>query len=314
VNSPDGARSSAVTGSPAGGSPSAGSSTAGSSTAAGSPAATGSPAAAHSPTASSSRTPAPPVSSPKPSPTPDPPSAPFDLGSGWKTTLDATFTGSSLDTSLWATCYPWAPPGGCTNFGNTEYEWYEPSQVQVSDGALHLTAERTPTQGLAQDGSAKTYAYRSGMVTTFPGFQYEYGYTQVVARVPYGPGLWPALWMAAANEKWPPEIDIMEHDGTGAQYTEHLHATNMTVQAGAQSTADLSVGWHTFGLYWSPSRVIWYIDGQQVMSATSGVPQQPMYFLADLAVNEQDPAGWKDGSSLDIQSVKVWQAGSYRNG
>jgi beta-glucanase (GH16 family) len=150
------------------------------------------------------------------------------------------------------------------------------------------------------------------MVTTFPGFQYQYGYTQVVARIPYGPGLWPALWLAAADEKWPPEIDILEHDGTGAQYTEHLHATDMTVQAAAESAENLSVGWHTFGLYWSPSQVIWYIDGHQVMAAVSGVPQQPMYFLANLAVDRQNAAGWKDGSQLDIQSVTVWQAASYR--
>lgn len=189
-----------------------------------------------------------------------------------------------------------------------------PSQVQVSDGVLHLAAQRTPTQGLAQDGSAKTYAYRSGMVTTFPGFQYQYGYLQVVARIPYGPGLWPALWLAAANEKWPPEIDILEHSGTEAEYTQHLHATNMSVRAAAESAENLSVGWHTFSLYWSPSVVIWYVDGRQVMSAVSGVPRQPMYFLADLAVNQQSAAGWENGSALDIRSVMVWQAASYRNG
>jgi hypothetical protein len=37
-----------------------------------------------------------------------------------------------------------------------------------------------------------------------------------------------------------------------------------------------------------------------------------MYFLANLAVDQQNAAGWKDGSELDIQSVTVWQAASYR--
>ncbi|HTU75839.1 MAG TPA: family 16 glycosylhydrolase [Trebonia sp.] len=274
-------------------------------------AATGTPAAPRSPAAARSRGSAAGVARAKPSPSDVPPASPFSLGSGWKTTLDATFTGSALDPSLWATCYPWAQPGGCTNFGNAEYEWYQPSQVQVSGGLLHLVAQRVPTQGLAQDGSAKTYAYRSGMVTTFPGLAYQYGYIQVVARIPYGPGLWPALWLAAASQKWPPEIDMLEHEGTAAQYTEHLHATDMSVQAAAESAENLSVGWHTFGLYWSPSRVIWYVDGHQVMSAVSGVPRQPMYFLADLAVSQQDPAGWKDSAALDIRSVTLWQAASY---
>ncbi|HEY1702118.1 MAG TPA: glycoside hydrolase family 16 protein [Trebonia sp.] len=236
------------------------------------------------------------------------------LGSGWKTLLGATFTGSRLDTSLWGTCYPWKSADGCTNFGNSEYEWYVPSQDQVSGGALRLVAQRAQTPGRAQDGGAKTYSYRSGMITTYPSLRYQYGYTQIVARIPYGPGLWPALWLAASNQKWPPEIDILEHSDTEAQYSEHLHSTDMSVQAATESTENLSAGWHTFGLYWSPSKVIWYIDGQRVMSASTGVPRQSMYLIANLAVNQQDPAGWEDGSALDIRSVTVWQAASYQGG
>jgi beta-glucanase (GH16 family) len=75
---------------------------------------------------------------------------------------------------------------------------------------------------------------------------------------------------------------------------------------------NLAVGWHTFGLYWSPSRIIWYVDGRPVLSATHGVPRQLMYFIANLAVYQQDAAGWKNGSAaLDIRSVRVWQAAAY---
>jgi beta-glucanase (GH16 family) len=189
-----------------------------------------------------------------------------------------------------------------------------PSQDQVSGGALRLVAQRAQTPGRAQDGGAKTYSYRSGMITTYPSLRYQYGYTQIVARIPYGPGLWPALWLAASNQKWPPEIDILEHSDTEAQYSEHLHSTDMSVQAATESTENLSAGWHTFGLYWSPSKVIWYIDGQRVMSASTGVPRQSMYLIANLAVNQPDPAGWEDGSALDIRSVTVWQAASYQGG
>jgi hypothetical protein len=51
-----------------------------------------------------------------------------------------------------------------------------------------------------------------------------------------------------------------------------------------------------------------------VMSAAAGVPMQPMYFIADLAVYQQNAAGWKDGSALDLRSVTVWQAASYQSG
>src|ERR1700722_5312871 len=93
---------------------------------------------------------------------------------------------------------------GCTNFGNAdEQEWYLPSQDQVSGGVLHLVAQPIPTRGTNSAGAAKTYECRSGMVTTMPGFSFEYGVVQVVAQIPSTAGLWPALWLLATDEVWP---------------------------------------------------------------------------------------------------------------
>ena len=138
--------------------------------------------------------------------------APPGLPAAWRPAFVADFSGSELRTSVWSTCYPWQEqPSGCTNFGNPEYEWYLPSQVRQSGGILHLVAQHVPTQGQTADGGAKQYSCRSGMVTTYPGFRFEYGYVQVVVRLPDGPGLWPAFWLLASDLKWPPEIDIFEH-------------------------------------------------------------------------------------------------------
>jgi beta-glucanase (GH16 family) len=246
-------------------------------------------------------------------PGPPPPSYVASWGQGWVRSFDAGFTGARLDTSAWGTCYPWQSPDGCTNFGNSdEYEWYTPSQDKVYGGALHLVAERIPTHGLASSGSSKEYAFRSGMVTTFPGFRFQYGYIQVVARIPYGPGLWPAFWLAAADEQWPPEIDILEHYGTQKQFYEHLHPVASRAQEGSETVPDLSVGWHVFGLYWSPYRIVWFVDGRPVMSSRTGIPQQPMYFIANLAVYQQVETGWSGSAyAMIIRSVKVWQAKTY---
>jgi beta-glucanase (GH16 family) len=243
-----------------------------------------------------------------------PPSYAAEQGSGWTLSFDQGFSGTSLNTGVWGTCYPWESPDGCTNFGNSdEYEWYMPSQDQVSSGVLNLMAQQTPTAGLASnDGGSKEYSFRSGMVTTYPSYQFQYGYVQIVARVPYEAGLWPALWLAAANKHWPPEIDIMEHYGTQAEYTTHLHPLGSAVQGMYETTPNLSTGWHTFGLYWSPDKLVWYVDGDPVMTATTGVPQQAMYIIANLAVYQQAAANWPAGAAdFAIKSVKVWQGKSY---
>lgn len=233
---------------------------------------------------------------------------------GWKLTFDPGFSGSALDTSIWATCYDWATTNGCTNNPAKEKEWYLPSQVQVGGGLLSLVAQREPTQGLSASGAPQTYACRSGMVTSRPGFNFTYGLIQITAKLPYGPGLWPALWLAATNNQWPPELDIMEHWYSESQYKVYDHTVGTQYVGGAVPTpVNLSAGFHTFSLLWTKSRVTWYLDGVQEFTTTDHVPQQPMYFIANVA--DRNPSGDTSASiasnacngTMQISSVKVWQ-------
>jgi beta-glucanase (GH16 family) len=215
------------------------------------------------------------------------------------------FPGTTLD-STWDTCYPWMAQTGCTNFGNAnEQEWYLPSQVHVQNGQLALTAQQVSTAGYDKNGRRKTYACRSGMVTTYPGFQFQYGEVQVVARLPFGTGLWPAIWLLPSNFAWPPEIDIMEHYGTASTATATLHTPQGTQQAGSVYFPQAGTGWHTYTLYWTQSSISVYYDSTLVLSTTTGIPQQSMYILLDLA-NYQSGRGSCSGT-MYIQSVKVYQ-------
>lgn len=232
---------------------------------------------------------------------------PEAVGPGWKLTFDASFAGTKLDASVWATCYPWLNSAvGCTNFGNNdEKEWYLPSQVRVSAGVLNLAAQRIPTPGYNRQGAPKEYFCRSGMVTSYPGFHFEYGYLQIVARVPQGTGLWPALWLMAVDDQWPPEIDILEeHGASGAAV--YFHPVGAPSFGTHPAAANLSVGWHTFGLDWTPSGLAWFIDGGEVMSTSQHIPHMPMYLIANLADYMRPASGGCDGALL-IKSVKLWQ-------
>ena len=220
--------------------------------------------------------------------------------------FNSDFTGNTLKTSSWGTCYPWSP-AGCTNFGNSgeEKEWYTASQAQVLAGVLRLNARRTPTAGLDQSGASQKYACRSGMVTTYPSLRFKYGYVQVTARIPAGIGLWSAFWLAAASLRWPPEIDIAEHWAADPYVKTYLHPLAGPQQGGPVATPGLLTGWHAFALSWTESRLTWYYDGRQVMTTTTGVPQQDMYLIANLAVFNAGQGGCS--GSLLIRSVKVWQ-------
>ncbi len=226
----------------------------------------------------------------------------------WHLKFHPIFSGSHLNHSDWATCYPWADrPSGCTNFGHHEFEWYLPGQDRVSNGLLYLVAQRKRTIGTSPTGQRLVYGCRSGMVTTFHSFQFQYGIVQIVARMPAysNIGMWPALWLAASSEKFPPEVDILEHWNRAVRPTGvFLHTVNGPDVFAFPHTANLGVGWHTFTLSWTKQGMAWFIDGKRVLR-TDRTVRQSMYFIANLADSRAPKYGC--GGSLIIKSLKIWQ-------
>jgi beta-glucanase (GH16 family) len=225
-----------------------------------------------------------------------------------KPVFSATFRGSHLNTKIWDTCYPKMPSyhGGCRNWGNAEEaEWYQPSQVKVSGGSVRLIAQRKRTVGTTSTGARQVYGCRSGMITSYPGFKFEYGFVQVVANIPHANGLWPALWLAAANGQFPPEIDMVESWGVNANTGSFYHPVKGH-HSRVYYSRKLTMGWHTYSLSWTRSRLAFYVDKKLVLTVTKNVPHQRMYFLADLAEYLPAKRGYCTGQ-LQIRSVKIWK-------
>jgi beta-glucanase (GH16 family) len=224
-----------------------------------------------------------------------------------KPTLNATFIGSHLNTKIWDTCYHSQSQSGCRNFGNSEEaEWYIPSQVRVSGGHVALIARRVRTQGKNAQGGPQTYFCRSGMITAYPGLKFKYGFVQVVASIPHSNGLWPALWLGAANDAWPPEVDLVESWGVNANTGSFYHPVTGP-HSRAYYSRKLTFGWHTYSLSWTKSKLAFYVDKRLVLTVTKNVPHQAMYFLADLAEYLPAHRGYCSGQLL-IKSVKIWKS------
>lgn len=97
--------------------------------------------------------------------------------------------------------------------------------ITVEEGVLKLGAGLVPADKLAatqalvsqagQTSAAQNLKYYTGMVTTSDSWAQTYGYFEVVAKIPEGEGFWPAAWLTAASQGWPPEVDIFEAYGKG---------------------------------------------------------------------------------------------------
>jgi len=162
---------------------------------------------------------------------------------------------------------------------------------------LNLTSDGTCTS----TGSACAIRSNESIGTTIPPIQsarlttagkktIRYGKVEVVAKLPKGDWLWPAIWMFPQDSHygaWPAsgEIDIAESRGNAPGYkaggrdifTSTLHWGPDTANDGFWRTTDgkelrrgdFAGGYHTFGMEWSENYIFTYLDFQL---------QQVMYF------------------------------------
>lgn len=81
--------------------------------------------------------------------------------------------------------------------------WYDEKCVNLTERGLELSVSynRLP---LSNGGSIP-----NGVGLVVSKDSYGYGIYEWEFRLPKGMGLWPALWLGA-NDKWPPEIDVLE--------------------------------------------------------------------------------------------------------
>jgi beta-glucanase (GH16 family) len=217
------------------------------------------------------------------------------------------FDGGSLNTAVWNTAYWWGR--GDTN--RKELQYYAEDAFEVRDGLLRI---------VARPQADDAFPYTSGIITSLGTFSQRYGLFEIRARMPKGKGLLPAGWLLLANRLLPYEVDIFEipgDDGRQVYMTYHWQdAYGVKRQEyGVFDGPDFSDAFHTFSVEWSPSSLIWFVDGVERFRSYQDVPPVPMYILVNLAVGGEwggDPdAATQFPAVLEVDYVRVYALPEY---
>ncbi|MCW2573791.1 MAG: endo,3,4-beta-glycanase, C-terminal secretion signal protein, partial [Frankiales bacterium] len=151
-----------------------------------------------------------------------------------------------------------------------------------ADGTLSITARASDNPEIFG------YDYTSGAITTKGVWSQLYGYFEMRASVPAAAGTWPAFWMLPADSSWPPELDIMEILGDTTQTVYQTWHSNNGADGRPIFAPQTIDGMHTYGCLWSPTELIWYLDGVETWrAATPSDMNKPMFLLANMAMG-----GW----------------------
>ena len=210
---------------------------------------------------------------------------------------------------------------GSTLEGNGESQWYINDNYaptagvnpwSVSNGVLSITADRASAN---LQPLINNYEYTSGMLNSWHSFSQTYGYFEISAKLPAGQGLWPAFWLLQEDGDWPPEIDVFEVLG---HETDRLYQTVHTDETGEHTmdnfsayVADMSAGFHRYGVNWQADYITFYFDGVEIgKTATPADLNEPMYLIVNLAVGGGWPgepdATTKFPATLQVDYVRVY--------
>lgn len=226
---------------------------------------------------------------------------------GWgKPIFEEGFSGNQIDHSTWSV-------GNFAASNNNELQFYHPDQVSVGNGVLRLRADRDPTWQFGRE-------YLSGQVRTWQ--EWSYGRVEVRAKVPWGQGFWPAIWMLPRDVPWPAggELDIMEARGDlPYRISSAVHwgwdvPNHQYVSQAYESGANFQAGFHTYAMEWDVGTVGFFVDGVEhwrVYEPAVGIPGTPKSLVLNLAVGG-DYSGFPDWttpfpSAFEIDYVRVWQ-------
>lgn len=178
----------------------------------------------------------------------------------WQDEFDGS-AGDSPDAANWT----YDIGTGDNGWGNQELQYYTDRPENVSldgTGNLLITARRESFGGMP---------FTSARIKTQGLFEQTYGRFEARIKTPWGPGIWPALWLLGSEVEtvgWPEcgEIDIMELRGQqpnlifGTVHGPGYSGGNSVSKSFGLETSRFDIDFHLFAVEWGRNYIRFYVD------------------------------------------------------
>lgn len=206
-----------------------------------------------------------------------------------------------------------------------DYKKADETTARVEDGKLILTAYHNPHEGVNPwTQEPHHFEFNSASVITKGKIDFERGRIDILARIPRGKGVWPALWLRPSTNKYPKaysEIDIMEYVWDRDEAHSRIHSTLHTQEgldgiidrpSGTMSSNSLDTKFHLYSLVWGYKNIKVLFDNKVVVSfdRTSGSVKhwpfdQPHFLLMNIAVGGDWGGQWGIDNNAFPLSMEV---------
>ena len=228
---------------------------------------------------------------------------------------------------------------------NNEAQWYQPDNAICQDGLLIIEGRQERVKNPEYEAESydwrknRKYArYTSSSIKTQGKKEFLYGRFEIRARIPVGPGAWPAFWTLGTDMEWPScgEVDIMEFYrqegkpvilantawGTDQRWMAHWDSKAIALKKFLNDDPDWASKFHVWRMDWDEHYIRLYLDNEllnetdlsKVANGKIGKRKnpfhQPHYMLINLALGGNN-GGYIDDAIFpiryEVDYVRVYQ-------
>ena len=243
---------------------------------------------------------------------------------GFKLVFEEDFS-KPLDVSPWGPNTRWiAHTPWAGDFGDARF--MDPKDgfpFTIKDKVLRIEAKKS--DAFAEKDQWKR-PWAAGLLASCDpkgnGFSLKYGYFEARMKMPSGPGVWPAFWLAStydrtdskAGKDGSVEIDVVEYYGHfPSSYRTALHVWEPQPHHGAGASVttkadEPSSGFHNYGVMVDEEFTTFYFDGVEVWKQpTPKEHDKPLMLLVNLALGSGYSVELTPNPSiLEIEHIRAY--------
>ncbi|MRT93898.1 family 16 glycosylhydrolase [Ancylomarina sp. 16SWW S1-10-2] len=214
----------------------------------------------------------------------------FNLVTEWELTFSENFEGSELDNEKWITRYYWGDKFLNENYAlPTDAHIFSEKNIKVSNSIARLETRKEKAQGKVWNpkiGFVQTeFDYTSALISTGKSFRQKYGLFEAKIKVNDIKNVMHSFWMLSDTSL--PHIDIVKTNPSGKLFPGNISGSEDTpkVNYGKIKGLDWTKDFFIYSFEWTPTKLIWRINGVEVYTQTENIPHDPMYLILSSGVS-----------------------------
>lgn len=223
----------------------------------------------------------------------------FEWFNTWDLTFEDNFDTGQLDRNKWLTRYYWGEEmlQESYSLANEKHCITDGQNLDFNAGILKIATRKEEAEGKIWNPEVgfapHTFHYTSGLINTGKSFRQKYGLFEAKIKVSGNQNIMNAFWMV--GDKTLPHVDVLKaykKCSLGLQTENGKHQKEI-------GRSKMSSDFYVVSLKWTAEKMTWMINGLEVKTITSSVPQEEMYLAFSAGLYDEINNGLPSAMEID---------------